>query len=296
MLLYPFRQVIESEYILGFSILVTRNSNYSARIENLNSEYNRRMIYLMLLVSVVIGWICGFMINYLSDVLPVTRKLSRPLCQKCQAPYAWGNYLSLRSCSECQGERSIRTWGLQIIFPVASVLIWTFPRPILPYALAMALLSFFGLVAVIDLEHRVVLHPVSLFGAVFGLGVGIYLRSGNSGTGALLSTLFGGAAGFGIMMVLYLLGIFYVRRMAKKRSLPADEVALGFGDVNLAGILGLMLGWPAISLCLFFAILGGGVVSLIIILGMLIVKKYHAFTAIPYAPFLLLAALYLLFS
>jgi leader peptidase (prepilin peptidase)/N-methyltransferase len=250
----------------------------------------------MLIISILIGWICGLLVNYLADVLPATRKFGRPVCPKCRAPFAWANYLLLSKCDSCGTKRGARVWGVQILLSLASALIWVFPRPILPYALGMTLLTFFTLVAVIDLEHRVVLHPVSLFGALLGLGVGIYLRSGNSIAAGILSTLIGGAAGFGIMLALYFLGVFYVRRMAKKRGLPPDEVALGYGDVNLAGILGLMLGWPAISVCLFFAVLGGGITSLVIILGMLAVKKYQAFTAIPYAPFLLLAALYLLFS
>jgi leader peptidase (prepilin peptidase)/N-methyltransferase len=97
------------------------------------------------------------------------------------------------------------------------------------------------------------------------------------------------------MFVLYYLGELYVRRMSKKRGIPTDEVALGFGDVSLSGILGLLMGWPAILACLLFAVLAGGLVSLVIILGMLAAKKYKAFTAIPYAPFLILSAIFLLY-
>jgi hypothetical protein len=57
----------------------------------------------------------------------------------------------------------------------------------------------------------------------------------------------------------------------------------------------LLLGWRAIFVSLFFAILAGGLVSLFIIIGMLIAKRYKAFTAIPYAPFLILSAIYFLF-
>ncbi len=94
------------------------------------------------------------------------------------------------------------------------------------------------------------------------------------------------------MLVFYFGGELYIKHMSKKRGLAADEVALGFGDVNLSGILGLLLGWRAIFACLFFAILAGGLVGLVITLGMLIAKKYKAFTAIPYAPFLILSAIY----
>jgi prepilin signal peptidase PulO-like enzyme (type II secretory pathway) len=148
---------------------------------------------------------------------------------------------------------------------------------------------------VIDLEHRVILHPVSLVGAMLGLGVGIFLRGQQSILHGITSTLLGGLAGFGIMLLFYFIGILFVKQMSKKRGMPSDEVALGFGDVNLAGILGLLLGWLKIFACLFFAVVAGGLVSLIVVVGMLVARKYKAFTAIPYAPFLILSAAYFLF-
>jgi leader peptidase (prepilin peptidase) / N-methyltransferase len=254
------------------------------------------MDILLLVLAVLIGLVCGGFVNFLSDVLPATRRLSQPQCKHCHSPLPWLDYLLFKRCPDCQATRSFRSWVFQIIFPVLSVVIWIYPRPILSYPIAMLLLVFFALVIVMDMEHRVVLHPVSLTGVVLGLGVGLYLRGDTSIARGIASTLLGGAAGFGFMLVFYYLGKLYVRWMAKRKGLPPDEVALGFGDVNLAGVLGLMLGWPAIAVCLFFAILAGGIISLLIVVGMLIAKKYQAFTAIPYAPFLILAAIYLLFS
>jgi prepilin signal peptidase PulO-like enzyme (type II secretory pathway) len=127
------------------------------------------------------------------------------------------------------------------------------------------------------------------------LGIGIFLRGSQSILHGILSTLLGGAIGFGIMLGFYFVGELFVKRMSKKGGMPRDEVALGFGDVTLSGILGLLLGWPFIFYCLFFAIMVGGLASLAIIIGMLIAKRYKAFTAIPYAPFLILSAAYFLF-
>jgi leader peptidase (prepilin peptidase) / N-methyltransferase len=250
----------------------------------------------LIVLAALIGLACGWIVNYLSDVLPATRRLSHPQCKHCNSPLPWLDYLLLKRCPGCHATRSIRSWVIQVLFPVLSVLIWIYPRPILSYPVAMLLLVFFALVIVMDLEHRVVLHPVSLSGIILGLGVGMYLRGDTSIANGIISTLLGGAAGFGFMLVFYFIGKLYVRWMAKRKGLPPDEVALGFGDVNLAGVLGLMLGWPAIAACLFFAILAGGIISLLIVVGMLVAKRYQAFTAIPYAPFLILAAIYLLFS
>ena len=247
-----------------------------------------------LIIPLFIGWLSGWLVNYLADVLPVTGKLYRPACPVCLAKYKWIDYLLFRDCPDCGRYRGPRSLIVQAVMTVTPLLIWIFPNHILPFILAFILLVYLAVVFVIDLEHRVILHPISLAGAVLGSGAGIYLRGQNSFLHGITSTLLGGLAGFGVMLLFYFIGILFVKQMSKKRNMPADEVALGFGDVNLAGILGLLLGWQAIFVCLFFAVLAGGLFSLIIMLGMLITKKYKAFTAIPYAPFLILSALYFL--
>jgi leader peptidase (prepilin peptidase)/N-methyltransferase len=67
-------------------------------------------------------------------------------------------------------------------------------------------------------------------------------------------------------------------------------VALGFGDVNLSGVLGLLLGWPAILVGLLLAVLLAGIVSLIYLIIMLALRRYRLFTALPYGPFLIAGA------
>jgi leader peptidase (prepilin peptidase)/N-methyltransferase len=242
----------------------------------------------LIIIPLLVGWLSGWLVNYLADVLPVTRSFSHPACPHCQTPYPWGHYLLFHNCSTCGTPRKWRPLVIQAVLTVVAVLLWVYPRPGFPFAIAFILFIFLSLVFVIDLEHRLILHPVSLVGALLALGTGIYLHG-------IVATLIGGAVGFGIMLAFYFVGELYVRYMSKKRGISTDEVALGFGDVNLSGILGLLLGWPLISAGLLFAVLAGGLISLFIILGMLIAKKYKAFTAIPYAPFLILSALYLLY-
>ena len=248
-----------------------------------------------LAIPLILGWLSGWLVNYLADVLPVTRSFSRPACPHCQNKFRWGDYLSFSNCTSCGKQRGVRTLLAQAILTVVPILLWTFPRPGFPFILAFILFIYLSLVFVIDLEHRLILHPVSLIGAILALGIGIYLHSGNSILKGITTTLIGGVVGFGIMLVFYFVGEWYVRYMSKKRGTSTDEVALGFGDVNLSGIIGLLLGWPAICAGLFFAVLAGGLISLIIIVGMLISKKYKAFTAIPYAPFLILSVLFFLY-
>jgi leader peptidase (prepilin peptidase)/N-methyltransferase len=154
--------------------------------------------------------------------------------------------------------------------------------------ISQLLLGYFGLVSVIDMEHRLILHPVSITGAFIAFILGFYFHG-------LVPTMLGGFAGFAIMLFLYYLGSLFAKWAARRRGEELDEVALGFGDVNLAGICGLLLGWPGITAALMIAILLGGLVSLGIIAAQVIRRSYKPFMAIPYGPFLILGTCLLLY-
>ncbi len=242
-----------------------------------------------ILIPIFLGWLAALFVNYAADVLPATRRLTSPACSQCAAKPTWTDYLLLKGCRGCGRPRGWRTWVTQFVGVAATVYIWLSPPQGLGFALGLILLIYLAIVFVIDMEHRLILHPISIIGALLGLGIG-YLLHG------IRLTLIGGAAGFGIMFILYYFGVLFARAMSRRRGDPIEEGdALGFGDVNLAGVLGLMVGWPLIWIGVLTAILAGGAVSLIIILGMLAFKRYKAFAAIPYAPFLILGAALLLY-
>ncbi|HIE25207.1 MAG TPA: prepilin peptidase [Anaerolineales bacterium] len=253
--------------------------------------YNVGDMDAIIILPFILGWMAGTLINYLSDVLPATRRLSSPVCNHCSAQRTWYDTLLLKRCTNCRQGRGKRTWVVLIGSIVATLAIWVFPPKDLGFWLGYVLLTYFAVVFVIDVEHRLILHPVSYFGAGLALLIGIKFHG-------IMGSLLGGALGFGIMFALYYLGILFARWMSKRRGKSGsieEGDALGFGDVNLAGILGLIFGVELVWICILFAILAGGAVSLILVLGMLAFKRYDAFTAIPYAPFLILSAVYILY-
>ncbi|MDL1910047.1 prepilin peptidase [Chloroflexi bacterium CFX6] len=264
--------------------------------------YNKVMD-ISLLVPALPGWIAGLLVNYVSDVLPVTRRLSQPACPNCRTKFSWMDYLTLRACRNCGTRRSPRTWIVQIAFIASFLYFWLFPPPGLGLPLSLIVLTYFGVVIVIDLEHRLILHPTSLFGAVLGLVVGTYIYSRNNGilSGALTSLL-GGIAGFVIMYLLYQLGALVARLRARRMRAAGqaedDEEALGSADVLLTGILGLMLGWPNIILGITAGALVGGIFGLLALIGHLVKRRYaknSLMTFIPYGPSLVLGAFYILY-
>lgn len=247
------------------------------------------MISLWLPVWLLIGLILGVLVNYLADVLPIKRRLGNPICLHCGATPTLTDYLRLRKCAYCGSSRAPRSWLLPIFFSVAVPMMWFFPPIHLGFAAGVILLVFFALVVVTDLEYHLILHPVSIAGAAIGLAVGL-MRHG------FLRTLLGGLAGFGTMFLLYYLGILFGRYMAKRRGEPVeDSEALGFGDVNLSGVIGLILGWPAVVAGLLLGITLGGLAGAGIMAMMAVRRRYAARTYIPYAPFLVLGAAFLLY-
>jgi leader peptidase (prepilin peptidase)/N-methyltransferase len=157
------------------------------------------------------------------------------------------------------------------------------------FFLGLILLAYLGVVIVIDLEHRLILHPVSLAGAILGVGIGTWLHG-------LTATLLGGLFGFAGMLALYYLGIVFVRLSARLRGQPiGEDEGIGFGDVNLSGVVGLLLGWPGILAGLLIAILLGGAVSLLYLLLMITIRRYRPSLALPYGPFLAASAIILLY-
>jgi len=244
---------------------------------------------MLLILKVIVGGLVGILINYLSDVLPVSRRITRPVCAGCSHPYSMRDYLMLNKCSQCGTGRSKRSFIVLIIAIVVCILLNYFPFSSLSFWATLPILIFLGVITVIDIEHRVVLIETSIFGSVLFLVYGIILNG-------LARTILGGLVGFLITILFYLLGIAYVKIAGKLRHQVIDEVAFGFGDVFAGTFLGLLLGWPSVFGAIIIAIFTFGPYSLIYIVTLLISKRYNAFsTALAFTPFLVLGTIVLFY-
>lgn len=247
-----------------------------------------------LILPILLGWLAGVIINYLADVLPITRRFSQPACPQCGTSFTWKRYLLFQTCVN-RHKRKSRLWIVQIAILAISVYTWFQPSSKIGYGPGLLLITYFGVVFVIDMEHRLILHPTSIFGSLLGLGVG-------SIANGLGTTLLGGLGGFLIMLALYYFGVLFSRlranRLRARGQEADDEEALGAGDVILAAILGLVLGWPLIWFSLLLGILLGGVIGLLLVAFMLVVRKYKEnvfMVFMPYGPFLILSTFFIVF-
>ena len=245
------------------------------------------------------GLLIGSFLNVVVYRVPARRSIVSPpsACPGCAAPIrAVDNipvlsWLLLRGkCRECRTAISVRypivELGTGVLF--AGLVIWFFttqlpdaPWSSLPVSVAsvLALLSYLYLasisiaLALIDIDtqtlpNRIVL-PSYIVGVVLLGASG--LLAGNFA--ALLSAGIGAVAVFALYFVL---AFAYPRGM-------------GMGDVKLAGLLGLFLGflgWEAIVVGAFAAFLLGGIYSLVLV----VLRKASGKTAVPFGPWMLLGA------
>jgi prepilin signal peptidase PulO-like enzyme (type II secretory pathway) len=246
-------------------------------------------------IPIVLGIVAGILVNYLADVLPVTRKLTRPACRQCGNLYDTKDYLFFKVCNHCGKQRDARAIITLAAMILVHLAIWNNPTTKLNYPVSILVTSYLAVVFVIDLEHRLILHPTSIFGSLLGLGAG-WLNHG------LVPTLLGGLAGFAIMLTFYLFGMLFTRirarRMQKSGQARDEEEALGAGDVILAAIIGFMLGWPLIWFGLLAGILLGGIVSVALVLWMTISRQYKEnalMVFIPYGPYFIVSTFLILY-
>ncbi len=223
-----------------------------------------------------------------TTTFPDAKKLYKtnlfPVCHTCHTPMSFTKYILGKKCQACGSNPRHRFWYLMTWLPLIFVLLTLFPIPEFRIGDIYLLLTFYTMVFVMDVEHHVILFPLTLAGLVFGAYFGIQYHG-------ILNTIYGGLAGGGIMLIFYWLGILYIRQIRKTSNPAMNEVALGFGDVTLSLVLGLILGWPGIMGGLFFGIILGGLISGGFLLIKVGVKKYAPNDLIlPYAPFLIIGA------
>ncbi len=224
-----------------------------------------------LIRDVFIGGIVGVLINYFSDVLPVSRRIARPLCRECSYPFSITEYLCSLKCPQCGNRASKRSIIVLFCAIALCMLLDYYPFSILGFWVTLPILIYLGLIMVIDIEHRVVLIQTTLFGIVLFTVYGIRLHGWQS-------TFYGALAGFFIMLIFYFLGIALTKIAGKLRHQNIDEVAFGFGDVCIGTILGLLAGWPAIIGAFFISMLAFAAFSIILLLQLILTKKYNAFS------------------
>jgi prepilin signal peptidase PulO-like enzyme (type II secretory pathway) len=252
----------------------------------------------MSILILLIGFILGTIVNLLADSLPQDRRPRRFHCPYCGADrpiLAWSGLISFlsgnRTCRYCGKPQEWRAPLVEIGMAVGAYLIYqtnSSPRIFIP---GLIVFFIYLLIIVIDIEHRLILHIVSGPSAIV-----VFFLSFLHPDRDWQESILGGLAGFFSFLLLYFLGQLFAIVMGRLRGTQIDEVAFGFGDVTLAGVIGLTVGWPAVVVALILGIILAGIFSFLYIFIRMFFKRYSAFTAIPYGPFITLGCLAVYFG
>lgn len=190
------------------------------------------------------------------------------------------NYLWLKGrCRYCQAPIPLRLPLVELITGLLfAFLYWNFGLS-LQLGISLVYASLLIVVFVIDLENQLVLDKVVYPGMALALIFSLFLpeiilvRSllGFLPEISIVRSLLGGALGF----VALLLPLMIYRH------------GMGMGDVKLAALVGLMVGFPLVIIALLLSVIVGGLVAA----ALLILRLKKRSDPIPFAPFLAASAM-----
>lgn len=207
--------------------------------------------YVMVFASLAVGLLAGVLGNWAADKLPG------------------------RDTADDAGAAARRSWPrrkLLLCMAMAAafaITMWLVGPDPISVAIGWLYAAFLLTVLVIDYEQRRVLNVMVGPAAVIVVGLSLLPQ-----TPSLQSSLVGGAVGLGLFMLVYLL----------------SRGHLGMGDVKLAGLIGLMLGYPAVISALVVGIILGAGAAIVLLVSKRATRK----STMAYAPYLALGALFVM--
>ncbi|MGD0152179.1 MAG: prepilin peptidase [Thermacetogeniaceae bacterium] len=226
-------------------------------------------------VVTVFGLCIGSFLNVVIYRLPRGESIvvRRSHCPDCHREIAWYDliplvsYLLLRG--RCRSCRAPISWRYPLVeFLTAALFLILY----LHFGLVTALLKYLFLAALlvavsfIDLEHFLIPDCLVLTGVIFGIAAGFIVRDTS-----FWSALLGAVSCSGFLFLVALI----------------SRGGMGMGDVKLALVTGLFLGWPQGLVGLFAGACAGGLLAIILLLTGIKGRK----DSIPFGPFIALGTM-----
>ena len=200
--------------------------------------------------------------------------LPRSKCPTCETSLAWYDLVPILSfaalkgtCRYCEEKISWRYPLIELLGGVFVVVLYSALGASFVMVQMVCLMFMLIAVAEIDREHGIVPNVILIWGVAFSMP-GIIWSSASSPGETLLAAISAGGA----LYLIRLLGIWLFKKPG-----------MGMGDVKLAVVLGLYLGWSVFA-GLYIAIVLAGTVGIIGLVAGRLKRKSH----LPFAPFIAL--------
>jgi len=194
---------------------------------------------------------------------------NRSYCPQCRAVLKWYDLIPVlsflfqkRRCRYCKKKISWQYPVVEIATGLLFLLIFNLQFTIFDLIYYFIIISFLIIIFVYDLKHYIIPNKIVYPGIVISL---LYLLF------VIQDSFF-----------LYFLSAFIASGFFLALVLVSKGKWMGLGDVKLAFLMGLILGWPNIFLALFLSFLSGAVIGV----GLIFFGKKGFKSQIPFGPFL----------
>jgi leader peptidase (prepilin peptidase)/N-methyltransferase len=269
------------------------------------------MDVVMAVIMGLVGLVVGGMINALADDLPVPQNprwphypdgTPRPLAAWLGlTAFLTGTRVSPRADNSMP--EVYEPANLDADPPPARHLSWRYPLVEIVTALAFAAMTLafndetnlpvwfvwvavMILITVIDIEHRLILFVVILPSCIFALVVAALSPENDK---PFSDFVMGGVLGFALFFAMFLGGVAF------STLANTGEIAFGFGDVMLATLSGLILGWRAFIFASLITVFVGAFGAVVYLVGRTVIRRRHRwFTPLPYGPYIVVGTLVML--
>lgn len=222
---------------------------------------------MMFILITLIGFIAGWLSHLAADVLP-RLAASHPAVQPANGSLRTPALYRVFRRADLHPDDYLPLLT-ELLSAALFLLLWWQHGPGWSTVALMIGVTFFLLVAVIDIRYRLVPNVLTYPAIAVIVLVQLVLNLQDA-----RAVLVGGGLAF---------GLFFITATLK----PGQ---LGGGDVKLAAVIGLAFGFPQV---LWVLLLGTGIGALAAV-GLLLTRRGGAATTMPYAPFLCLGAIALL--
>ena len=239
---------------------------------------------LLYVLAFIFGAAVGSFLNVCIFRIPAKESIVKPLsrCPHCQHPIRFYDnipifsFLILRAkCRDCGGAISWRYPLVELITAILTLLLFIQFGLTLEFAVFFLFTAVLITITFIDIDHQIIPDVLSLPGIpIFFLAAVFIVKV--PWLEALIGLLIGGG-------ILWLIAFIY--EFVTKRE------GMGGGDVKLLAMIGGFFGWKALIFILLVSSFTGAIIGILA----MVVKKQDMKYAVPFGPFLSIAAVAYIF-
>jgi leader peptidase (prepilin peptidase) / N-methyltransferase len=240
----------------------------------------------MIIYTILFGTIIGSFLNVCIFRVPEGRSIIMPgsFCPHCSSKIRFYDNIPIISYILLLGRCRRCGRSISPIYPIVEILTALFASILyLKYGLSFtSILLFFLICALIvisfiDFNHYIIPDSISISGIIVGFITSFIPGSLTTPVESISGILLGGG-------LLLLIGSIYEKLTSRE--------GIGGGDVKLLAMLGAFLGYKSIFLIILISSVLGSVAGIIFLL---LSKNKSRYSAIPFGPFLAVAALVVIF-